>query len=109
MVHYEHADIMVIPLENSAWHSCKSNLKILEAASKRVAVICSDVEPYNKDKDAPVLWVKKQADWYKHIHYLVNNPQERIRMGNDLYEWAKNKYNYEQISRTRRNEFGRLI
>ena len=109
MTHYEHADIMVIPLEDSPWHACKSNLKILEAASKRLAVICSDVEPYNKDKDAPVLWVKKQGDWFKHIHFLVNNPQERIRMGNDLYEWAKNKYNYESIGATRRQAFGDLI
>ena len=109
MTHFEHADIMVIPLEDSAWHGCKSNLKILEAASKRIAVICSDVEPYNKDKDAPVLWVKNQGDWFKHIQFLVNNPSERINLGNELYEWAKNKYNYEHISTIRRAEFGRLI
>ena len=30
-------------------------------------------------------------------------------MGNDLYEWAKNKYNYESIGATRREAFGNLI
>jgi glycosyltransferase involved in cell wall biosynthesis len=109
MTHFEHADIMVIPLQDSPWHASKSNLKILEAASKRIAVIVSDVEPYNKDKDAPVLWVKSQGDWYKHINYLLNNPQERIKMGNDLYEWAKTKYNYESIGATRRKAFGDLV
>ena len=109
MSHFEHADIMVIPLEDSQWHACKSNLKILEAASKRIACVVSDVEPYNKDKDAPVLWVKNQSDWFKHISYLVNNPTERVKMGNDLYEWAKEKYNYQKIGSERREAFGNLI
>jgi glycosyltransferase involved in cell wall biosynthesis len=109
MTHFEHADIMVIPLEDSQWHACKSNLKILEAASKRIACVVSDVEPYNKDKDAPVLWVKNQSDWFKHISYLVNNPTERVKMGNDLYEWAKEKYNYQKIGSERREAFGNLI
>lgn len=109
MTHFEHADIMVIPLEDSQWHACKSNLKILEAASKRIACVVSDVEPYNKDKDAPVLWVKNQSDWFKHISYLVNNPTERVKMGNELYEWAKEKYNYKKIGAERREAFGNLI
>ena len=109
MSHFEHADIMVIPLEDSQWHACKSNLKILEAASKRIACVVSDVEPYNKDKDAPVLWVKNQSDWFKHISYLVNNPTERVKMGNDLYEWAKENYNYQKIGAERREAFGNLI
>ena len=109
MSHFEHADIMVIPLEDSQWHACKSNLKILEAASKRIACVVSDVEPYNKDKDAPVLWVKNQSDWFKHISYLVNNPTERVKMGNELYEWAKEKYNYQPIGAERREAFGNLI
>lgn len=109
MTHFEHADIMVIPLENSQWHACKSNIKILEAASKRLACVVSDVEPYNKDRDAPVLWVKNQSDWFKHISYLVNNPTERVKMGNELYEWAKEKYNYETIGADRREAFGNLV
>jgi len=109
MSHFEHADIMLIPLEDSQWHACKSNLKILEAASKRIACIVSDVEPYNKDKDAPVLWVKSQSDWFKHITYLVNNPNARVEMGAKLYEWAKEKYNYQEIGAKRRKAFGNLI
>jgi glycosyltransferase involved in cell wall biosynthesis len=109
MEHFKHADIMVVPLQESPWHASKSNLKLLEAAAKRVAVIVSDVEPYNLDKDAPVLWVKNQADWFKHLSYLVNNPDERIKMGNDLFEWAKNKYNHERINEARRSAFADLV
>jgi spore maturation protein CgeB len=56
-----------------------------------------------------VLWVKNQGDWFKHINYLLNNPQERIKLGQDLYEWAKTKYNYESIGKTRRSAFGDLV
>ena len=81
----------------------------MEAASKRIPCIVSNVEPYNVDKDAPILWVNKQSDWNKHIRYLVNNPSERIKLGNQLYEWAKEKYNYQEISERRYKAFANLI
>ena len=109
MQHFKHADIMLIPLEQSDWHACKSNLKILEAASKRIPCIVSNVEPYSIDSDAPVLFVNNQRDWYKHITFLINNPAQRERMGNELYEWAKTKYDYKKIGQARREAFGSLI
>jgi glycosyltransferase involved in cell wall biosynthesis len=105
---YENADIMVIPLEDTDWHSCKSNLKILEAASKRIPVIVSNVAPYNQDKDAPVLWVNNQKDWFSHLNYLINNPDAREYLGNKLYEWAKHKYNLADINRRRFEAFSSI-
>lgn len=105
---YENADIMVIPLEESEWHACKSNLKILEAASKRIPVIVSNVAPYNQDSEAPVLWVNRQRDWFDHLNYLINNPAERERLGNELYEWAKSKYDLIEINKQRREVFASL-
>ncbi len=102
---YEHADIMVIPLHDSEWHSCKSNLKILEAASKRIPCIVSNVEPYNNDKDCPVLWVNSQKDWFNHLNYLILNPEARAELGQQLYEWAKKKYNLKDINVGRRKAF----
>jgi len=105
---YENADIMVIPLEDSDWHACKSNLKILEAAAKHIPVIVSNVAPYNQDKDAPVLWVNSQKDWFTHLNYLINDKQAREDMGNKLYEWAKAKYSIENINISRRAAFASL-
>ena len=102
---YSHADICLIPLENSSWHSAKSNLKILEAATKKLPVIVSKVEPYSLDKDAPVLWVEKQSDWFKHINYLINNKNARIDYGEALYNWAKEKYNFHRINAGRKQCF----
>lgn len=105
---YEHADIAVIPLEDSEWHACKSNLKMLEAAAKRLPVICSNVAPYNIDADAPVLWVNKQSDWFNYINLLVHNPGLRKQLGNKLYEWAKEKYNFETVNEQRRTAYSSI-
>lgn len=105
---YRHADIMLIPLENSPWHAAKSNLKILEAASKKIPVIVSRVEPYSRDADAPVLWVDKQSDWIKHIKYLKNE-KNRQELGEALYRWAIDKYNLLTINPSRRECFADLV
>ena len=109
MAMYEFADICVIPLESSDWHSCKSNLKILEAASKKIPCIVSAVEPYIKDKDAPVFWVEKQSDWFYHLNDLILNKNKRIEYGEKLYEWAKEKYNIFNVNEHRRKAFADLI
>jgi hypothetical protein len=109
MQHYEYADIMLVPLEKTDWHGCKSNLKMLEAACKKVPVICSNVEPYNRDKDAPVFWVNSQKDWFIHLKDLILNPNKRIDYGEKLYEWAKENYSIFDINRTRKAAFENLI
>lgn len=106
---YENADIMLVPLEDSEWHSCKSNLKILEAATKKIPCIVSRVEPYSLDNDAPVLWVDSQKDWFIHLNNLILNPDLRKKLGNELYEWAKEKYDLVKINERRAGIFKNLI
>lgn len=106
---YEYGDIMLVPLENSWWHSCKSNLKLLEAATKAIPVICSHVPPYSLDADAPVLWVKSQKDWFIHIKDLILNPNKRYDYGQALQEWANRKYNLFEVNKRRRELLEGLI
>jgi glycosyltransferase involved in cell wall biosynthesis len=106
---YNFADIVLIPLEDSEWHACKSNLKILEAASKRLPVICSNVAPYNMDVDAPVLWVNNQKDWFRYINLLTNNPSLRENLGNELYAWATKRYNFKEINQQRYDAYKSII
>jgi glycosyltransferase involved in cell wall biosynthesis len=102
---YNNADIMVVPLLKSDWSACKSNLKLLEAATKGIPVICSKVEPYAIDTDAPVLWVEKQSDWFKHLNFLINNKNARIEYGEKIKEWAGRKYDFFTINNARRTTF----
>ena len=102
---YRFADIMVVPLENSNWHACKSNLKLLEAACKGIPCIVSNVEPYSRDKDAPVLWVNKQSDWFDHLKLLINDESARKEYGEKLKAWAAERYNIKEINAKRRELF----
>ena len=106
---YKYADIMLIPLVANDWSACKSNLKLLEASSKKLPCIVSKCLPYTLDADAPVLWVEKQTDWFKHINFLINNKQARIDYGEKIYEYTKKRYNIFDINRTRRTTFENLI
>jgi glycosyltransferase involved in cell wall biosynthesis len=106
---YSHADIMLVPLLQSDWSGCKSNLKLLEASVKKVPVICSAVEPYTLDKSAPVLWVENQSDWYKHLRFLINNKNAREDYGEKLNEWAKKSYDLIEVNKIRRSAFANLI
>jgi hypothetical protein len=106
---YENADIMLVPLVANSWSQCKSNLKLLEASVKSIPVICSKVEPYSMDADAPVLWVENQTDWYKHLNFLINNEKARQDYGEALGEWGRKKYNLFDINPRRRSAFESII
>jgi len=98
---YKHADIMVIPLAETIGNKGKSILKILEAASRKVPVIVSNVEPYSLYKGAPVLRVNEKRDWFRHIDYLIRNPSERVRLGNAVHDWAVKNYSLEDMNEKR--------
>lgn len=95
MDHYEKATCAIVPLQFNKFNSFKSNLKILEAGMKKMPVICSFVPPYSDDPDAPVLWVKNKSDWYNHIKWVIKNPDKALNMGEELYKWVNDKYNFE--------------
>lgn len=106
---YSYGDIMVVPLEKSEWHSCKSNLKLLEAGCKGIPCIVSNVEPYSRDTDAPVLWVNKQSDWYDHLKLLITDKNAREDYGAKLKSWATERYNLKEVNKKRRELFAGVV
>jgi glycosyltransferase involved in cell wall biosynthesis len=109
MALYQYGDIMVVPLESSDWHSCKSNLKLLEAGCKGIPCIVSAVEPYIRDKDAPVLWVHQQGDWFKHLNFLINNKNAREDYGEKLKEWAQTNFQLKDHNKRRRELYAGMV
>ncbi len=98
---YNYSDCSLVPLCVDDFNSCKSNLKVLEAACKKIPAIVSHVAPYRDDTDAPVLWVKQPGDWYKHMKYLTGNPGAAEDLGEQLHQWAKEKFDLIKWNRTR--------
>lgn len=103
---YAYADICLAPLISSEFNSFKSNLKILEAAHAELPVIASRVHPYLK---MPVLYAEKQTDWFKHINNLVNNPQLRKDIGQNLKSYCNTHFNFNKINQYRLEEIKKVI
>lgn len=100
MEHYNQFDVALIPLVDNTFNRCKSSLKIVEASSKGLPCIVSNVCTYHDFKDAPgVLWVNKNADWLTHIRYCIKNPNWIIEQGQALHEWGKERFDIKHTSK----------
>ncbi|MBU7577211.1 MAG: glycosyltransferase [Flavihumibacter sp.] len=106
---YNQAHCSIVPLVENSFNAHKSNLKLLEAAAKKLPVIVSKVPPYSDDQDAPVLWVENQSDWYRHANYLARNRQAAFDLGEHLHEWAVRKYNLKDWNEVRFEVYKNLI
>jgi len=107
MNHFSHADVMLLPLEKTGWHGMKSNLKLIEAAAKRIPVIVSKVDPYI-DFDPPVFHVERQKDWFEYVNLFVNNPGMVELWGNKLYDWAQ-QFSMENVCKKRSECYSSLL
>jgi glycosyltransferase involved in cell wall biosynthesis len=96
---YEQMDIVVIPLQDTPFNRMKSNLKILEAAAKRLPVVVPRVHPYLDFPEDIVCYVDSQGDWYRHMNRLVRDPEERKARGQMLHDYCRANYDVRQYSR----------
>ena len=104
---YCEADIAIVPLVQSTFNSMKSNLKVLEAATKKIPVIVSNVFPY---KGCPyAIKVDRQSDWYSHIKKLANDSIYRQELGQANYEWCNENFNLDKINKLRKELYTSLI
>jgi hypothetical protein len=98
MAAYCDSDISLIPLVDNRFNMMKSNLKVLETASKKNPAIVSNVHPY---KDLPVCYVNNQKDWYNWIRLLTFDQDARIQYGNDLYDYCNIHFNLHEVNKRR--------
>jgi hypothetical protein len=103
---YADSDISLIPLVDNKFNAMKSNLKVLETASKRNPAIVSNVHPY---KDMPVCYVNNQKDWYYWIKLLTFDDAARIEYGQKLFEYCDRVYNFDAINNKRFAIYNKLI
>jgi glycosyltransferase involved in cell wall biosynthesis len=92
-------DIMLGPLEDTAFNRGVSNIRVLEAGALKKAVVVSENKnlPYakmiNGGDDGDGLLAKTTDDWIYCINWLIENPDERKAMGKRLYRKVKDNYN----------------
>lgn len=107
---YDQADVAIIPLCDTDWNSYKSELKIVEAATKGIPVICSNVEPYKNLRPCEgVMWVEKPDQWIEWFKYCIKNPNYVKDQGAKLHEWMKEEYDLIKWNQVRKELFKSLM
>jgi len=106
MAAYADSDVSIIPLVDNKFNAMKSNLKVLETASKKNPAIVSKVNPY---LGLPVHYVKNQGDWFKHIRDLTFDKAMRIESGLNLFNHCDKYYNFDLINAQRLSIYKKLI
>lgn len=115
-MHYDNIDVLLVPLVSNDFNSCKSQLKVVEAAFCGKNIIASNVDPYTIDLKSAYLKGgiidesgnsllidnnKPAKDWVKAIKLLLNNPDLREKLKNNLSKEITSKYNLGEVSKIR--------
>lgn len=108
---YNEIDVSLVPLVQSKFNSCKSNLKIVEAGFKKKAIIASEVLPYTYDlnENNSILVNNKLNNWYVAMRRLVVEPNLRADLGEALYETVKDDFDIRNATKTRAQLYKDLI
>jgi hypothetical protein len=124
--HYDYIDICLAPLAEKYEHvghanpktgrpgpisyrenlfnKMKSQLKILESGIKRKALIAQDFGIYKEiieDGVTGLLVSDDKRGWYKAIKTLINNPELRQTMADNLHEYVMERYTISTVNKTR--------
>ena len=103
---YNEADACLIPLVDSKFNSMKSNLKVLEAATKNAVVIASNVKPYSY---CPyIIPVTHQGGWFENIKKVVKDAIYRHEMGLANGQWCRENFDLVKVNKLRTQIFNAL-
>jgi glycosyltransferase involved in cell wall biosynthesis len=111
----DETDIVLAPLEDTKFNRMKSNLKQVEAWSRKLPVVCSDMAPYNVDgvhmKNCILIPTKKNAHkyWKKELKKLILDADLRKKIGENLYDDFSEKYNLENVTKKRIEFYNQII
>lgn len=98
---YDTFHVSVSPLENTSFNNCKSNLKVVEAAFKKRAIIVSDVPLYTELIKHGVNGIicKTKADWHKEVNAMTT--EKANDLAEALYDSVKDTHNINTLNTTR--------
>jgi glycosyltransferase involved in cell wall biosynthesis len=119
---YSKFDISLAPIKPHIFNKVKSQLKVIEAGFYKKALIASDFGPYTIDlkhaltngnyNGGNALLVgdsRNHSDWAKYVKKLVQNPNLRIDLGENLYEHVSKKYSLHVVTKERAEFYKTLV
>lgn len=87
-------DIALVPLLDSSYNRCKSNLNWLENAALGSAVIYT---PTENQRGLPGIAAKTNFDWYEGLEKLISDAQYRKRIGKECQDYVWQHYDMEKV------------
>ena len=114
--HYNSIDVLLAPLVENKFNAMKSQLKCVEAGFFNKVIIAQDFGPYQIDlksyiqkggaidENGNALLVdsnKNHKQWAKHIKFLLNNPDSRKKIADNLSNKIKTEYSLETVTKNR--------
>lgn len=122
--HYNNVDVLLVPLVESTFNACKSQLKLIEAGFAHIPAICQNFGPYTIDS-IPYLGkgneinekgncllvdsVRNHKQWAKYITILANHPEYIKAMSDNLAEHIQKNYSIEAVTEKRAKFYNNLI
>lgn len=110
---YNFIDVSLVPLYETMFSKNKSELKLIEAGFMKKAVIVSEVAPYipfaTKDNSLLIKPTRNHIDWYINIKKLINEPNLRNDLAEQLYEDVKDKYHIKNVNVERKQIFDKWL
>jgi glycosyltransferase involved in cell wall biosynthesis len=109
---YRLFDCALAPLEQNEWNSCKSELKIIEAAAYGLPVIASGVEPYLKHlNNAGVKFCLNTPDeWYKAMKQAMESQPEANKIRGEANKtYCNEHHNLEAINKDRLEYYKKIL
>ena len=86
-------DIAVIPLVDSAYNRCKSNLGYLEFSALGIPTVLSPVE---NQKGMKALEARSNYDWYNALETLIKDKEYRLKLGKEAKAFVKKNYDIKK-------------
>ncbi len=125
--HYDYADVCLAPLIDTfeerkihtkpngqhsvqlinrrhIFNEVKSELKIIEAGMKKKVLIAQDFGIYKElieDGKTGLLVKNDKKDWYKHMKRVIEDPEYRQELAENLHEFVKDKYEITNVTADR--------
>jgi len=104
-------DIGIAPLTASPFNAGKSNIKFMEAASQRTPTVCSAVEPFlTSVVDGETGYIAhSEQEWVERISRLVEEEEERRRVGENAYDEVMRSWTMEQRAHDWMRHFKEIV
>ena len=122
--HYANIDVLLAPLDCNSFNEVKSELKFVEGGFTKTAIVASNYGPYTLvgksiiqkggeiDETGNCILIdpsKKHKAWAKAIKKLVSNPELITLLQNNLYEFVKDTYNINNVTKKRAEWYKSIV